>query len=85
MCYYFDGIIKYEDFKFDNNLLNEKSYKNILIFDILHKTLIGAKPFPIMFDEVSGCIRLYDKTKYLILFALENIILFMTGLHILSV
>ena len=30
-CYYFDDIIKTEDFDFDNILLDEKSYKNILI------------------------------------------------------
>ena len=34
MCYYFDDIIKFEDFDFDNNLIDEKSHKNILIDDI---------------------------------------------------
>ena len=29
--YYFDDIIKIEDFDFDNILLDEKSYENILI------------------------------------------------------
>ena len=33
-CYYFDDIIKIEDFDFDNILLDEKSHKNILICDI---------------------------------------------------
>ena len=33
--YYFHGIIKVEDFDFDNILLDEESYKNILIYDIL--------------------------------------------------
>ena len=27
-CYYFDNIIKIEDFAIDNILLNEKSYEN---------------------------------------------------------
>ena len=43
MCYYFDDIIKIEDFGFDI-LLDEKSYENIFICDILYKTLIGDKP-----------------------------------------
>ena len=29
-CYYFDDIIKLEDFVFDNTLTDEKSSKNIL-------------------------------------------------------
>ena len=29
--YYFDGIIKIEDFNLDNILTDEKSYKNILV------------------------------------------------------
>ena len=43
MCYYFDDIIKSEDFDVDNILLNEKSNENISLYDISHKTLIGAK------------------------------------------
>ena len=43
-CYYFDEITKIEDFDFDDILLNEKSDENVLICDILYKTLIGAKP-----------------------------------------
>ena len=30
-CYYFDDIIKLEDFDNDNILIDEKSHKNILI------------------------------------------------------
>ena len=33
-CYYFDDIIKLEDFGLDNILINEKSHENILIYDI---------------------------------------------------
>ena len=29
-CYYFDDIIKLEDFAFDNILLDKKSYKTVL-------------------------------------------------------
>ena len=31
ICYYFDDIIKFEHFHFDNIMLNEKSYKNVLV------------------------------------------------------
>ena len=51
-CYYFDDIIKLEDIGFDNILIDEKSYKNILIYDISHKTLIGGKPLCIIFDKI---------------------------------
>ena len=46
-CYYFDDITKIEDFHFDHILLNKKSYRIILIYDILYKTLIVAKPLGI--------------------------------------
>ena len=32
MCYYFDDIIKLEEF--DNILIEEKSHENILIYDV---------------------------------------------------
>ena len=32
--YYFDNIIRIEDFDFDNILLDKKSYENILFYDI---------------------------------------------------
>ena len=35
MRYYFDEIIKIKDFDLDI-LLDEKSYKNILIYDVLY-------------------------------------------------
>ena len=44
LCYYFNDMIKIEDFDFDNILLDEKSYGNILIYDISYKILIDAKP-----------------------------------------
>ena len=37
-CYYFDDIIKLEDFDLDNTLIDEKSLENIVIYDISHKT-----------------------------------------------
>ena len=43
MCYYFDDIIKLENFDLDNILIDEKSHVNILMYGISCKTLIGSK------------------------------------------
>ena len=50
--------IKLEDIDFDNILIDEKSLKNILIYDISYKTLIGLKPLRIRFDKIDGFIRI---------------------------
>ena len=52
MCCYFNGIIKLEDFDIDNILIAEKSHKNVLINDILYKTLICPKSLRIRFDKI---------------------------------
>ena len=49
--------MKIEDFDFDNILLNEKSYENILIYDVLYETFIGVKTLRIMLDKVDEFIR----------------------------
>ena len=61
-------IIKIKDFDFDNILLDEKTYENIFIYSISFKTLIGAKPLHIRFNKVDGFMRIYDRTRYLVLF-----------------
>ena len=55
-CYYFDDIIKIEDFNFNNILINEK-YENILGYDISYKTLIGTKPLRIRFDRINNLLE----------------------------
>ena len=55
-CYYFDDIIKLEDFDIDQILLDEKSHQNISIYDIKYKILIDPKPFRIRFDKTDGFI-----------------------------
>ena len=55
-CYYFDDIIKIEDFNFDNILINEK-YENILGYDISYKTLIDTKPLCIRFDRINNLLE----------------------------
>ena len=71
-CYYFDDIIKLEDFDLDNILIDEKSHENILIFDISYKTLIDPKPLHVRFFKVNGIIRIYNGTRYLTLFGSEK-------------
>ena len=66
-CYYFDDIIKLEDFGLDNISIDEKSHKNILIYDISYKTLIGPKLLRIRFDKIDRFIRIYDGSRYLVL------------------
>ena len=53
-------------------LLDEKSYENILIYDISYKTLIGAKPLRIWFSKLDGFIKVYNGTRYLTLFGSEK-------------
>ena len=71
-CYYFVDLIKIKYFNSDNILMNEKSYENILVYDISYKTLIGAKLLRIRFDKINGFIRVYDQTRYLVLFGPEK-------------
>ena len=70
--YYFDDIIKIEDFGFNNILVDEKSNENILVYNILYKTLIGGKPLLIRFNKVDGFIKVYDGIRYLVLFCPEK-------------
>ena len=39
-----------------------------MVYDISCKSLIGWKPLRIRFDKVVGLIRVYDATRYLVLF-----------------
>ena len=50
-CHYFDDIVG-EDFDFDKILLDGKSYKNILVYDISYKALTDANPLHFRFDKV---------------------------------
>ena len=38
----------------------------------MNKTFIGAKPLRNGFDKIDGLIRVYDKTRYLVLFGVEK-------------
>ena len=73
MCYYLDGITKFEDFDFDNILINEKLHKNSFFYNNLYKTLIREKPLLIRFHKVNRFVRVYDVIKYLILFSFKKL------------
>ena len=47
-------------------------YKNIFVYNIASKTLIDAKPLPIRFNKIDGLIRVFDGTRYLVLFGTEK-------------
>ena len=55
-----------------NIKLDEKSYENILVYDISCKTLIAAKPLSIRFNKEDGFIRVYNETRYVVLFGPEK-------------
>ena len=59
-CYYFNDIIKFEDFGLDNILINGKSQENVFVYNIQHKGFIGAKPLCIKFNKINGFLRVYD-------------------------
>ena len=43
-----------------------------MIYDISNKTLIDPKPLCFRFDKIDGFIRIYDGSKYLVLFVPEK-------------
>ena len=59
-------------FDLDNILIDEKSYKNILSYNISYKSLSDYKPFRIRVDKIDVFIRVYDGTRYLVLFGSEK-------------
>ena len=73
-CYYFDDIIRFwdRDINFSDISLDEKLYKekyeNILIYGISYKTSTGTKPLRIRFDKIDGFIKIYDNSRYSVLF-----------------
>ena len=65
-------IIKLEDYDIDNILIDEESHENILLYDNIYKTFIGRKPLRIRFDKIDGFIKIYNGTKYIVLFGSEK-------------
>ena len=65
---YFDDIVKPENFDFDNILIDKKSHQNILIYDISYKFFFGATPLRVRFNKIDVFIRVYEGTRYVVLF-----------------
>ena len=72
LCYYFDDMIKIEDFDPDNILIDKKSYENILVYNNLYKILVDSKPLCVRYKKTDGFIRVYDGTRYLVIFGREK-------------
>ena len=71
-CYYFDDIIKLEDFDLNNILIDRRSYENIGVYGISYKNFIGAKPMRITLNKIEQFTRDYDRTRDLVLFGGEK-------------
>ena len=71
-CYYSDDTTKIEDFHLGTFLIDEKSYENILVYNISNKGLIYSKPLRTRFDKIDEFNRVYDGTRYLVLFRSEK-------------
>ena len=64
--YFFDDIMKVEEINIIINiLLDNKSYENILVYNILYKKIMDAKALPIRLDKVNGLIKIYNEIIYL--------------------
>ena len=48
--------------------MNEKVHKKTLIYDISYKTFMGEKPLLIRCDRIDGFIKVFDGTRYLVIF-----------------
>ena len=72
-CYYFDDIIKIENFNLDN-FNRWKMVRKYFSYNISHKTLIDAKSLRIRLDIIDGFVTVYDGTRYLVLFGSEKIL-----------
>ena len=55
-------------------MIEKKSHKNILVYDISYKTLIDPKPLRIRFNQINGFewIRIDGGTRYLTFFRSER-------------
>ena len=49
-------LLKIEDFNFGNISIHEKSYENILFYNISYKTLTGGKPLRLLDFLMEICI-----------------------------
>ena len=50
----------------------KKQYENILVYNKSYKSVIDSKPLRIRLNKIDGFIRVYDGTRYLVLFGSEK-------------
>ena len=61
------------DVDFNNILLDKKSYKNLLIYNISYKTFADEKPLRIWLDKIERFIKTDNEIRYLVLFEYNEI------------
>ena len=54
-----------EDINVNNIFLDENRNENILVYNILYKTFMDAKPLRNRFDKVDELIKIYNGIRYL--------------------
>ena len=70
--YYFDYIIKLEDFGTGSILIDGNLHENISIYDISYKTFVDSKPLPWGFGKMDEFNRIYNGTRYILLTGSEK-------------
>ena len=70
---------------FSDILVDEKSNQNILIYDISHKTFLGAKPLCIRSDEIDRFIEIYNGIRYLVFWVIVSLMKFVIMLNVISI
>ena len=53
-------------------LIDKKTFAHILVYNISYKSLIDSKHLSITFNKIDGFVRVYDGTRYLVLFGSEK-------------
>ena len=57
--------MKVEDINVDNILLDEKSYENVSVYNVLYEKFMDVISLRISFNKVNGMIKIYDGVRYL--------------------
>ena len=80
--YYFDDIIIFETFDLGNIVIDEKSYKHILVCNVSSKNLIDAKPYVLYSVKYMDLFEFMTELQIQYYLELKNLISFTTGLDI---
>ena len=65
-------MIKLEDFDLDNILIDKRSHKHILIYNIPFKTLTDSKRLHVRFNKIDVIIKISERSEYLTLFGTKK-------------